>query len=62
MISGICQYPISRLIQDFDSTDLPGDAARVWEVEAEVDRLAARLWGLTDAELREIQESLAELG
>jgi len=39
-----------------------GDAARVREIEAEVDRLAARLWGLTDAELREIQESLAELG
>ena len=53
---------IVRLVQDFDSTDLPGDAARVREIEAEVDRLAARLWGLTDAELREIQESLAELG
>jgi len=39
-----------------------GDAARVREIELEVDRLAARLWGLTDAELREIQESLAELG
>jgi hypothetical protein len=25
-------------------------------------RLAAQLWGLTDAELREIQESLAERG
>ena len=39
-----------------------GNAAHVREIEAEVDRLAARLWGLTDAELREIQESLAELG
>jgi hypothetical protein len=38
-----------------------GDPARVREIEAEVDRLAARLWGLTDAELGEIQESLAEL-
>jgi hypothetical protein len=34
----------------------------VREIEAEVDRLAAALWGLTDAELREIQESLEELG
>jgi hypothetical protein len=34
----------------------------VREIEAEVDRLAAKLWGLTDAELLEIQESLAELG
>jgi len=53
---------IVRLVQDFDSTDLPGDPVRMREIEAEVDRLAARLWGLTDAELREIQESLAELG
>jgi hypothetical protein len=27
-----------------------------------VNQLEARLWGLTDDELREIQESLAELG
>ena len=32
------------------------------EIEAEIDWLAAQLWGLTDAELQEIQESLAELG
>jgi len=38
-----------------------GDAAHVREMEIEIDRLAAQLWGLTDAELREIQESLAEL-
>ncbi len=29
---------------------------------AEIDELAAELWGLTKEELREIQESLAELG
>ena len=29
---------------------------------AEIDRPVAQLWGLTDAELQEIQESLAELG
>jgi SAM-dependent methyltransferase len=43
------------------STALRAGAARVREIEAEVDRLAAGLWGLTDAELQEIQESLAEL-
>jgi hypothetical protein len=32
------------------------------DLEAEIDRLAARLWGLTDLELKEIQDSLAELG
>jgi hypothetical protein len=31
------------------------------QLEAEIDRQAARLWGLSDAELREIQRSLAEL-
>ena len=31
------------------------------EVEAEVDQQAAQLWGLTDAELAEIQRSLKEL-
>ena len=34
----------------------------VVEIEAEVDRLAAKLWELTDDELKDIQESLAELG
>ena len=31
------------------------------EIEAEIDRPAAELWGLTE-ELREIRESLEELG
>ena len=44
------------------STGLRAGAARVQQIEAEIDRLAAGLWGLTDAELKEIQESLAELG
>ena len=39
-----------------------GDTARVQEIEAEIDRLAAELWGLTEEELRDIQKSLEELG
>jgi hypothetical protein len=35
--------------------------AQLQQVEAEIDRAAARLWGLTDAELQEIQVSLKEL-
>ncbi len=58
--------PIHRALADLSqqahAATAAGDAARVQELEAEIDRLAARLWGLTDAELREIQESLAELG
>ena len=38
-----------------------GDAARVREIEAEIDRLAAELWGLSQQELEEIQRSLEEL-
>jgi hypothetical protein len=48
--------------QQAHSATAAGDAARVQEIEAEIDRLAAQLWGLTDEELREIQESLEELG
>jgi len=38
------------------------DAAELARIEAEIDRQAARLWGLTEAELAEIQKSLQELG
>lgn len=36
-----------------------GEALR--EIESEIDRSAAELWGLTPGELREIQQNLAEL-
>jgi SAM-dependent methyltransferase len=38
-----------------------GDETRLREIEAEIDRQAAKLWGLSDDELREIQQSLREL-
>ena len=38
-----------------------GDENRLREIEAEIDRWAAKLWGLTDDELRDIQQGLAEL-
>jgi SAM-dependent methyltransferase len=38
-----------------------GDETRLREIEAEIDRQAAKLWGLNDDELRDIQQSLAEL-
>jgi hypothetical protein len=37
------------------------DTAQVQAIEAAIDQLAAQLWGLTDAELRDIQASLEEL-
>jgi len=39
-----------------------GDADRLRKLEAEVDLEAAKLWGLSEEELREIQRSLVELG
>ena len=40
---------------------MAADAGRVREIEAEIDRLAAKLWGLSKQELEEIQRSLEEL-
>jgi len=38
-----------------------GDEKQLQKIETEIDLWAAKLWGLSDEELREIQESLAEL-
>jgi hypothetical protein len=38
-----------------------GDEMRLREIEAEIDLWVAKLWNLTDDELRDIQQSLAEL-
>jgi hypothetical protein len=38
-----------------------GDEMGLREIEAEIDLWAAKLWNLTDDELRDIQQSLAEL-
>lgn len=39
-----------------------GDADTVAALEAEIDRVAARIWSITDDELRAIQDALAEMG
>ncbi|MBU0509278.1 N-6 DNA methylase [bacterium] len=38
-----------------------GDKVAVRKLEDEIDRLAAKLWGITDSELTAIQEALADL-
>jgi len=38
-----------------------GDEDEMRAIEAEIDALAAKVWGLEERELREIRESLAEL-
>ena len=53
---------LAALSQQAHEATAAGDTARVREIEAEIDGLTAELWGLTERELREIQESLGELG
>jgi SAM-dependent methyltransferase len=53
---------LADLSQQAHAATAAGDTARVQETEVGIDQLAKQLWGLSDAELREIQESLAELG
>jgi len=38
-----------------------GDTDTVVALEAEIDRDAARLWGITDDELKAIQDALREV-
>ncbi|MBI2939992.1 MAG: N-6 DNA methylase, partial [Chloroflexi bacterium] len=52
---------LAALSQEAHEATGRGDSARVAAIEAEIDELAARVWGLTREELKEIQESLAEL-
>lgn len=52
---------LADLSREAHAATAAGEAERVREVEAAVDQAAAELWGLTAAELKEIQESLAEL-
>nr|AGN32389.1 TsoI restriction-modification enzyme [Thermus scotoductus] len=52
---------LSELSQAAHKAAQAGDEKRLEALEAEIDREAAKLWGLTEAELREIQESLREL-
>ena len=53
---------LAALSQQAHEATAQGDTARVQEIEAEIDALAAKVWGLAEAELREIRESLEELG
>lgn len=51
---------ISRFSEQAHEAAERGDTTQVERTEQEVDRWAAKLWGLTDEELREIKASLAE--
>jgi len=53
---------LSMLAHKLAASGEPEDVEALVEVEDQVDQAAAELWGLTDAELREIRRSLEELG
>jgi hypothetical protein len=59
--SGPSHCRLTALSQEAHVATAAGDAARVQEIEAEINRLAAELWGLSRQELEEIQRSLEEL-
>ncbi|MBP7726414.1 MAG: N-6 DNA methylase [Candidatus Bipolaricaulis sp.] len=52
---------LADLSQRAHAAAASGDASEVSKIEVEIDRAAARLWGLTDDELAEIKRSLEEM-
>ncbi|RMH31858.1 MAG: SAM-dependent DNA methyltransferase [Acidobacteria bacterium] len=52
---------LSKLSQKAHATAEAGNEAALIQIEADIDQAAAELWGLTDDELKVIQQSLAEL-
>ena len=58
--------PIHRQLADLSQqaheATAVGNKVQVQEIEAAIDILSAQVWGLSAAELREIQESLLEMG
>ncbi|MBC7221376.1 SAM-dependent DNA methyltransferase [Candidatus Bipolaricaulota bacterium] len=53
---------LAELSQEAHEAARRGDERALRQIETEIDRHAAQLWGLSDEELAEIQRSLRELG
>ncbi|HPU84084.1 MAG TPA: N-6 DNA methylase [Candidatus Latescibacteria bacterium] len=53
---------LTGLSRDCHAAAARGDADAVEALEAEIDTAAAKIWGITDDELRAIQDALAEMG
>jgi hypothetical protein len=53
---------LSSLSMECDEAAAKNDASRIAKLEAQIDRVAAKLWGITDDELKAIQDALAETG
>jgi hypothetical protein len=52
---------LARLSAEAHKAAAKGETAEVMKIEEEVDRTAARLWGLSDDDLAEIKRSLEEM-
>ena len=52
---------LAALSQQAHQATATENTTQVQEIEAEIDALAAGIWGLAEEELREIRESLEEL-
>ncbi len=52
---------LANLSKQAHSLAQQGNDDRLLAIEDKIDQLAAQVWGITEAELKEIQESLAEL-
>lgn len=52
---------LAELSKEAHAAAAKGDAQGLRAIEAELDRVAAQVWGLSSAELRAVQESLSEL-
>lgn len=52
---------LSELSEAAHKAAASGDAAEIKRIEEEVDRIAAKLWNLTEEELSEIRACLEEL-
>jgi hypothetical protein len=52
---------LAQLSRQCHTAATQDNAKKVAELEAEIDRAAARLWGITDDELLAIQDALTEM-
>jgi len=62
LASGMQSPWLTALSQQAHQLAAAGDEVGLAVVEAQVDEAAAKLWGITDRELKEIRRSLEELG
>jgi hypothetical protein len=51
---------LSELSRKAHRASVKGDSSEIQRLEDEIDRVAGKVWGLAEEDLREIRESLSE--